>query len=285
MSVEKTESLTNYNYVTFRVTKSRIDKGLLAIPRSLAHKYFPNHNSEILLSLNDLDQFETKNYTSFTSSSREARIGGMREWYYRNKISDGDEIVLLVIDSENLKYRILPERHLLNKIQQLQEGFDKSENEYEASKHLSVISDFTGADRSSIAFNEALRLVRSTKRPRKYSSKRVRKSKESVPASLKNLLGEIYQGRCQLTNFGFIMRNGKPYFEVHHINPNVGNHIKNLLVVCPNVHAQFTYANVKLGFDRDEWLHKVKFNREEFTVLQKIRDYNKEIKFNKHIYS
>ena len=87
MSIEKIESLTNYSYVTFKVTKSRIDKGLLAIPKSLASEYFPEHNSQIQISSNELDRFEAKNYTSFTSSSREARIGGMRLWYYRDRKS------------------------------------------------------------------------------------------------------------------------------------------------------------------------------------------------------
>jgi hypothetical protein len=285
MSIEKIESLTNYSYVTFKVTKSRIDKGLLAIPKSLASEYFPEHNSQIQISSNELDRFEAKNYTSFTSSSREARIGGMRLWYYRNKISDGDEIVIQVVDRKNLKYKILPERHFLNKIKQTQESFDKAEDESDANKRLSVISNLTGLDKSTIALNEAIRIVQSAMRVRKYSSENVRKIKENVPASLKSLLGEIYQGRCQLTNFGFIMKNGKLYFEVHHINASIGNHIKNLLVVCPNVHAQFTYANVYLKFDNDGWLHKVRLNKTEFMVIQKIRDYYKKERFNKHVYS
>lgn len=285
MSIEKIESSTNYSYVTFKVTKSRIDKGLLAIPKSLASEYFPDRNSEIHICYNESDRFEAKNYTSFASSSREARIGGMRLWYYRNKIKDGDEIVIQVVNRENLKYKILPERHFLNKIQQMQEGFDKAGNEGEAGNRLSAISSLTGLDRSTAAYNEAIRLVQSAMRARRYSSENVRKSKENVPASLKNLLGEIYQGCCQLTNFGFIMKNGKPYFEIHHINANVGNHIKNLLVVCPNVHAQFTYADVYLRFDNDGWLHKVKINQIEYTVIQKIRDYYKKTKFNKHVYS
>jgi hypothetical protein len=285
MSVGKTDSSTNYSYVTFKVTKSRIDKGLLAIPKSLAYEYFPDHNSVIQISSVESDRFETKSYTSFKSSSKEARIGGMRAWYYRNKISDGDEIVIQVIDKENLKYKILPERQFLNKIQQLQEGFDKAVDEVDATNCLSVISSITGVDKNQAAFHEALRLVQATVRARKYSPENVRKSKEKIPASLKSLLGEIYQGHCQLTDFSFIMKNGKPYFEVHHINPNVSNHIKNLLVVCPNIHAQFTYANVYLKFDNEGWLHKVKLNETEFTVIQKIRDYYKKTKFDKHVYS
>ena len=285
MSIEKIESSTNYSYATFKVTKSRIDKGLLAIPKSLAREYFPDYNSKIRVFSNESGRFEAKNYTSFSSSSREARIGGMRLWYYKNKISDGDEIVVQAIDRENLKYKILPEKHFLGEIQQLQKGFDKSKNETEAGDCISVISSLTSLDKSTIALNEALRLIQSTKQARKYSSQNVRRLKESVPASLKSLLREIYQGRCQLTNFGFTMKNGKPYFEVHHINASIGNYIKNLLVVCPNIHAQFTYANVHLKFDDDGWLHKVRLNKTEFVVTQKIRDYYNKERFNKYVYS
>ena len=36
----------NYSYETVKLTQSRIDKGLLAIPRSIAN-WFPEHNGKI----------------------------------------------------------------------------------------------------------------------------------------------------------------------------------------------------------------------------------------------
>jgi hypothetical protein len=66
------------------------------------------------------------------------------------------------------------------------------------------------------------------------------------------------------------MKNGEPYFEIHHIKPEKGNHLKNLLVVSPNVHKEFTYANVENIFDNEDWLRVVKFNGEVFNVFQKI---------------
>jgi len=85
MNSEHIDSLTNYNYITSKVTKSRIDKGLLAIPKSLADKYFPNNDSTIRICFDESKHFETKNYMCFTSSSREARIGAMKEWYQSNR--------------------------------------------------------------------------------------------------------------------------------------------------------------------------------------------------------
>jgi hypothetical protein len=54
-------------------------------------------------------------------------------------------------------------------------------------------------------------------------------------------------------------------------------------VVCPNVHAQFTYANVEQHFDQDGWLRKVKFNQDEYDVFQIIdkikEEFEKEIHY------
>jgi hypothetical protein len=70
---------------------------------------------------------------------------------------------------------------------------------------------------------------------------------------------------------------------LHHIDPDKGNHLKNLLVVSPNIHAQFTYANFEQYFDNDGWLRKVKFNQDEYTVYQIIdklpKEFQKEIHF------
>src|SRR3990167_3404858 len=78
------------------------------------------------------------------------------------------------------------------------------------------------------------------------------------------------KGRCQLTDFGFLMKNREPYFEIHHMRPDYGHHLKNLIVVCPNIHAQFEYANVKEYFDGEGWLRRVKFNSQSYLVRQFI---------------
>lgn len=79
------------------------------------------------------------------------------------------------------------------------------------------------------------------------------------------------------------MKNNKPYFELHHIEPNKSNHIKNLLVVSPNIHAKFTYSRLKQIFDEDGWLRQVFFTNVKFTVSQIIdslsKDFNKEVHF------
>ncbi|MFQ6008896.1 MAG: HNH endonuclease signature motif containing protein, partial [Candidatus Zixiibacteriota bacterium] len=87
---------------------------------------------------------------------------------------------------------------------------------------------------------------------------------------IRKIIADIYKGRCQLTDFSFLMKNGEPYFEIHHIRPNYGHHLKNLVVVCPNIHAQFEYANVKEHFDKEDWLRRVEFNSQSYIVRQFI---------------
>ena len=79
------------------------------------------------------------------------------------------------------------------------------------------------------------------------------------------------------------MKNRKPYFEIHHIKPELGNHLKNILVISPNVHAQFTYALIEEQFDNDGWLRHIKFNDKNYVVnhiIDKIpKRFEKEIHF------
>ena len=85
-----------------------------------------------------------------------------------------------------------------------------------------------------------------------------------MPLPLRKILELIYEGRCQVSNFTFTQRNGKPYFEIHHIKSDLGNHFKNLLVVSPNIHAMFTHANCEEYFDNNGWLREVRLNDKNF---------------------
>lgn len=121
----------------------------------------------------------------------------------------------------------------------------------------------------------------------KFSERKVHKIsttiKEGTPIFIRKILLEIYKGKCQISNFTFITKKGLPYFEIHHINHQKGYNLKNLLVVCPNVHAQFNHAVVEHYFDKEKWLRKVKFNGDEYFVRQAIdfvtKEYYKEIHF------
>lgn len=276
--MEKIKSKIPFNYKTIKVTQSRLNKGLLAVPVSLID-YFPKQKGKIYISTGTGDEVNTKTFTPYTSSSRECRIGGMRDFYQKFQIKDGDEIVVQMLDDS--KYRLLPEKQFEDSIKRLENEFDKSQSEDEAELKLQEVSKITGSELRNTVFNEYYRLINTQIEKRKYKEARLTRKKETATASIKKILTEIYKGKCQLTGFTFTMRNRKPYFEIHHIKPDLGNHIKNLLVVSPNVHAQFTYAYLEEFFDQDGWLRRVRFNGEEFSVnhiIDKIpKTFEKEI--------
>ena len=83
----KTKSEINYNYQTIKISQSRINRGLIALPRSLT-RWFPDHNTTIRVYLGDSPIPEVKNYTSYTGSTNESRIGGMADWFNVNNIRD-----------------------------------------------------------------------------------------------------------------------------------------------------------------------------------------------------
>ncbi len=264
--MKKVTSSIPYNYITIKTTKSRIGKGLLAIPVSLISQ-FPKLASKIYV-LNDKGQEEEKTYTPYQSSSRECRIGGLKAFYSKYKIKDGDEIVIQILDEG--KYKVIPEKIFNERIKKLENNFEKSLNDIEIEKNIQNLSYATNKSSIEVIQSEFVRMSQKEIYERKIKLIPSSKIKENVSASLRKILIVLYGGKCQISGFTFIMKNGNPYFEIHHIDSVKGNHIKNLLVVSPNIHAQFTYTEPEHYFDSDSWLRKVKLNDNAYTVFQII---------------
>ena len=72
-NMQKVKSEIGYSYITIKITKSRIDKGLLAIPISLLDK-FPKEKRKITIFFDDEENPSSKNFTPYISSSKECRI-------------------------------------------------------------------------------------------------------------------------------------------------------------------------------------------------------------------
>ncbi|MCC6543102.1 MAG: HNH endonuclease [Nitrospirae bacterium] len=264
----KTESKINYSYATIKVTQSRIDKGLIAIPVSLI-RWFPDHKTTIKVFLDESAVLHNKSYSPYTSSTRECRIGGMAEWYKENKLKDGDEIVVQLIDKKHFIYRLVPEQKFLLKTQELQSSLDKAESENEASENIITLANWADLEKKKVVLGEYHRLIKSTPiKERRYINKYSDRVKEDVPPNIRVLLGELYQGHCQVCDFWFLKKDNKPYFEIHHINPDQGHHPKNLVIVCGNCHNQFEFANVTNEFTVNSWLTTVSFNNKPYPVNQ-----------------
>jgi len=262
------KSEIDYSYATVKITQSRIEKGLIAIPVSLA-KWFPSHNTIIQAYLDDSHILETKNYSSYESSTRECRIGGMREWFEKNNIKNGDELVIQLVDEGNHIYRIVPERRFIAKTQDLQQSFDNSETEQGAEEKIITLADWTRLDKERVVLSEFKRLVQKMPlRDRGILQEHSRTARESTPPSIRTLLGDIYKGHCQVCDFWFLKRDNQTFFEIHHLNPLKDHHPKNLVVVCGNCHNQFEYANTQLEFNDTDWLIRVCFNQKTYSVTQ-----------------
>ena len=258
------------NYTTIKLTKSRIDKGLLAIPVSLLH-LFPNKKCKIFITMQNNASKEV-NFTPYESSSRECRIGGLSEFYKHFNIQGNDELVLIKIDDK--KFKLLSEKFFKERILQDLKGLGNSQNEADFNKNLSKVKSLAEISKDELIKNEFVRLSKTKIQTRRKAKISTKSKNETVPTSMRLMLLSLYKGKCQVSNFSFLMKNNKPYFEIHHIDAKLGNHFKNLLVVSANTHAQFTYAHLWQKFDENGWLREVAFNKEKFKVFQIIDSLN-----------
>ena len=256
----ETKSKITYPYETIKITKSRIDKGLLAIPKSLSH-FFPNHNSKIKIYLEDSNDYQIKNFSSSTSRTKENRIGGLANWFKKSQIKKDDEIVIQFIDKKNYIYRLITENKFINKTKAIQKSYNITRAEIEVIKRLEELSDWTQKKQREVVLYEYARLV--NEMPfieRKRRLKSHLKTKETAPNNIRILLEKLYNGHCQICDFHFLKINKKPYYEIHHINPLKGHHPKNIVLVCANCHKQFEFSNVVKIINQTGWLIGVKFN-------------------------
>jgi hypothetical protein len=193
----------------------------------------------------------------------------MADWFKKNKIRSGDEIVIQVLDRERFIYRLVSERKFILKTKELQGNFDNSESEAEAAEMIAGMVNWTDLDRPKVVLSEYYRLAKTTPvEKRRYIDKHLDQAKEGTPYNLRVLLGDIYQGHCQACDFWFLKIDNTPYFEIHHIDPSQGSNPKNLVLVCANCHRQFEYANVQHEFNNEGWLTKVSFNRKIYSINQ-----------------
>lgn len=270
------ESEINYDYKTFRVTKSRIEKGLVAIPRGFSN-YFPKYNQRIKIYLDDSQDPILKTFSSYNSSTNENRIGGLKYWFSENQIREGDELILQILDKERFIYRLYKEQTFIKKTKEIQAELDNSEDDSIASEKIVQLSRLIQIKKEEVINNEFIRLSKNSNdelRRRIKLSNRV--INEKTPSNIRFILENIYKGNCQVCSFMFLKRDKLPYYEIHHLASNKGNHPQNLVLVCANCHRQFEYANVIKDFDNQGWLSKVFFNGKDYVVKQAINEIQKQ---------
>jgi len=251
---------------SFRVvlTKSRLEKGLLAISRKF-QRLFPPSAQKLPVFFDEETTPHQKPYTPYESKTRECRIYNLRHWFRKHQATVGDWVEVIV---ETKGYRLIFRKRSEEEARYRRELQD-AETEKQAEDALCKLAQIQKRSTRKAAIKELERLARQI-----WERKRVtaapRERYEGVPVSIRALLKAVYEGRCQICGFTFLKRNGEPYFEVHHVDPKGGHQPQNLLVLCANCHAQMEHASVEIKRNEQGWVVAVIINGEERPVYQAL---------------
>ena len=256
---------------TIRVSASRLAKRLLAIPQRF-RGLFPNGKGHIKVVFDDGDRIETLSFVPYDAKVKESRIFGLSRWFSKRNVRRGDIVSVTVEDEARGIYRITLDRY----VRQRQEGrarkkLRSARTEVIAREGLRALVQLARKRPRHVAKEELLRITQESHRqPRPRLSTHASYRYEGVPAAIRVLLGEVHQGKCQVCSFAFRKRDGEPYFEIHHIDPQAVHRPCNLLLLCANCHAQFEHAKVTDFLWVANWLVSVKINGKRFAVRQPL---------------
>lgn len=262
---------TEKQRLVIRASASRIDKGLLAIPRKFSGS-FPDKRSQIRVVLDDEENVRVLTFQPYDPVVKENRILGLRRWFSKRDVREGDWISVAVEDQERGLYRVALDRYVLERQKgRARQQLEAAQTDSEADRQLVLLSQLTRMRPRAVARDELLHIAaRSKPQPRPIVLPRIGERHEVVPSGIRVLLRELHDGKCQLCSFTFEKRNGEPYFEVHHLDPGIGHHPTNLLVVCPNCHAQLEHAVVEDLRWAGRWLIGLIINGKRVSVRQPL---------------
>ncbi|HTV56219.1 MAG TPA: HNH endonuclease signature motif containing protein [Terriglobia bacterium] len=256
---------------TIRASASRLEKGLLAVPQKFKD-WFPGGKGQIQVIFDDEEKARALTFHPYDPIVKENRIFGLGHWFSKRSVREGDAISITVEDLGKRLYRIALDRFVRERQEQeARHNLREAGTDSEAEQELSTLSRLTRKRPRELAQEELLRIAQeSVRRPRPRAFPDATERYEGVPSGIRVLLRELHDGKCQLCSFTFEKRNGEPYFEIHHLDPLVGHHPSNLLVVCPNCHAQFEHATVTNFTWADGWLVRVIINGKRVAVRQPL---------------
>jgi 5-methylcytosine-specific restriction endonuclease McrA len=256
---------------TIRASASRLEKGLLAIPQKFK-EWFPSDRGQIQVVFDDGEKIRALTFHPYDPTVKENRIFGLGHWFNKRGVREGDLISITVEDLSRRLYRIALDRFVREREEhKARLNLQAARTDSEAEQELSTLSRLTRKRPRELAQRELLRIAQdSPRRPRPRVLPGATERHEGVPSGIRVLLRELHDGRCQLCSFTFEKQNGEPYFEIQHLDPEVGHHPSNLLVLCPNCHAQFEHATVTDFRWAGDWLVGVVINGKRFPVRQPL---------------
>ena len=243
----------------------------MAIPqRSTAH--FPKEKRAIAVRFDNHHRTRLLTYRPRDAETKEARLLGLGKWFSKAGVQEGDPICIIVGDPEEGVYRIALQRQILAEDEAAARvELKTAQTDSIAQEALRALVRLTKKRPAQVAMEEMRRIAEATRcRPRPRTPISVSTRSESVPPGLRLLLREVHNGKCQLCSFTFAKRDGEPYFEIHHLDPKRGHHPHNLLVVCPNCHAQFEHAILSECVWAGNWLISITINGKRIAIHQPL---------------
>ncbi len=254
--------------IVVRIRSGYVAKGLIAIPKRLRH-LFPKQRGQVRVLLDNGDTPQKKSYSPYESSTRQCRIGGLHDWYYNHKLKGGESVIITVIDKVAGIYRLtLGQRE---QEREAREHLHTASTEVQSDLGLKTLARLRQEPERSVALAELRWLAQQQREEaRRRLPVRATTRHESIPANIRTLLKAVYGGRCQLCGFTFLKRDSEPYFQIHHVEAEKGNQLWNLLVVCPNCHAQLEHANIGEFERRGNWIVAVTISGERREVYQPL---------------
>lgn len=253
---------------TIYATASRIDKGLLAIPRRFASD-FPQTRQKVLVTFDDGSKVEAKVYVPYDPKIKECRLFGLSRWFSRRGIVAGDAITVTVEDAARGIYRIALDRFIRQRrAAEARRQLFTTDSDEVAGDQLRKLAEAKRQQVKEIAFQEIALMAQRPVLRRKRTTVLQKGRAEAIPPALRVLLEAIHQGRCQICGFTFKKRDGRPYFEIHHLEGDKGHHPTNVLVICPNCHAQLENATISEMDRIMGWPVGVTINGRRFKIRQ-----------------
>lgn len=142
-----------------RASSSRLDKGLLAIPQKFKD-LFPEEKGQIQIIFDDEESARALTFHPFDRTVKENRLFGLRHWYSKRNVREGDLISITVEDFDRRLYRIALERY----VREQQEGqarvkLHEASTDSEAEQQLSTLSRLTRKRPREVAQEELLRIA------------------------------------------------------------------------------------------------------------------------------
>ena len=217
----------------------------------------------------DGTRVEPKIYVPYDPKIKESRVFGLSRWFSRRGIVAGDAITITLEDPIKGIYRIALDRFVAQRrANEARRRLYTAESPEIAGEHLRRLAESRKEKVQEIAFQEIALMAQRPLLRRKRVIVLQRGRGEAVPPALRALLEAIHQGKCQICGFTFKKRDGRPYFEIHHLEPDKAHHPMNLLVICANCHAQLENATVTEMERAMGWLVAVRINGRRFRVRQ-----------------